>query len=244
MGLCNSLQNLAFLLNPLKMVLSPCIRDADWLYPLAIGFSFPSREGYQVEHTVQEEIIPHCYSPLHSFSNWRHRGSQHTCGHYKSRTGSVTQLCWACECPTMRSDWSKVRQFAKRKSPAPIWLVCAKSFDVLQSKSQHMLVKHLTMLHLAYILIAVSSAPGLVRSYIMCYLAGSSKLSNPFPSNWQERGLGLRARNTVNFLQQRIAAGKAEWCEIPLTACNDFLSACNIPGHEYAGIVLIMLLAL
>jgi hypothetical protein len=67
-------------------------------------------------------------------------GHDTLCGHYKSRTGGVAQLCRACECPTMKCGWSKGCQFVKRKPGVINRLVRAKRFDILKQKSQHMLV--------------------------------------------------------------------------------------------------------
>ena len=60
------------------------------------------------------------------------------CGHYKCRTGSVAQLCRACECPTNLSGWSKAN-FPFRRQSHIKQLVRNRRMTELQELSQHFL---------------------------------------------------------------------------------------------------------
>jgi hypothetical protein len=169
-------------------------------------------------------------------------GHDALCGHYKSRTGGVAQLCRACKCPTMKSGWSKGWQFAKRKPSAINRLVHAKSFDVLQSKSQHMLVNAFDKVRFgAHSDRGIFGAcPGEILHLVL--LGWFKYIVKSF---FKQIGQSSAAGRKYSRLCQDIASQLVRQSnrDIPRTTTNDFSSASNIPGHEYAGILLIMLLA-
>ena len=60
-------------------------------------------------------------------------GHDTLCGHYKSRTSSVSQLCRICECPAEKSGWSKGHSYTKQTPPA----IHRGNLVGLKLKSQH-----------------------------------------------------------------------------------------------------------
>ena len=169
-------------------------------------------------------------------------GHDTLCGHYKSRTSGVAQLCRVCECPTMKCGWSKARQYSRRKPAVINRLVRTKSFDILKQKSQHMLVNAFDNVRFgAHSDRGIFGAcPGEILHLVL--LGWFKYVVQSFFKQIGQNG--IPGRKYVRLCQD-IASQLARQSDrnIPRTTCNDFSSASNIPGHEYAGILLIMLLA-
>lgn len=170
-------------------------------------------------------------------------GHDTLCGHYKSRTAGVAQLCRICECPTMKCGWSKARHYGKRKPGAINRLIQSKRFDILKQKSQHMLVNAFDKVRFgAHSDRGIFGAcPGEILHLV---LLGWFKYV--VQSFFKQIGQNSVPGRKYVVLCRDIAAQLARQSDrsIPRITCNDFSSASNIPGHEYSGILLIMLLAL
>jgi hypothetical protein len=98
------------------------------------GFLALQEKGIKWNVQYRGKSYPTILHPYIPFIIGDTEGHDTLCGHYKSRTSAVAQLCRACECPTSKSGWSKGRLFAKRKPSIINRLVRAKSFDVLPIK--------------------------------------------------------------------------------------------------------------
>ena len=206
------------------------------------GFLDLQERGIKWNIQYRGKSYPTVLHPYVPFIIGDTEGHDTLCGHYKSRTGGVSQLCRACECPTKKCGWSKGRQFAKRKPGAINRLVRAKSFDILKQKSQHMLVNAFDNVRFgAHSDRGIFGAcPGEILHLV---LLGWFKYV--VQSFFKQIGhTSVPGRKYVRLCHD-IASQLARQSDrnIPRTTCNDFSSASNIPGHEYAGILLIMLLA-
>ena len=169
-------------------------------------------------------------------------GHDGLCGHYRSRTANVAQLCRTCECPTMKMGWSKGRSFPKRTPSNINRLVRSRSFDVLQSKSQHLLANAFDNIRFGS-----HSDRGIFGAcpaeILHLMMLGWFKYTvRSFFRQIGEKTIACRkyVRLCLDISSQ---LGRQSDREIPRITTNDFSSASNIPGHEYAGVLLIMLLA-
>jgi hypothetical protein len=206
------------------------------------GFLALQERGIKWNIKYRGKLYPTVLHPYVPFIIGDTEGHDSLCGHYKSRTSGVAQLCRACECPTMKSGWSKGRCFAKRKPSSINKLVHTKRFDVLQSKSQHMLINAFDNIQFGCHSDRgiFGACPGEILHLV---LLGWFKYV--VKSFFKQVGVTSVAGKKYSRLCQDIASqlGRQSDRDIPRTTCNDFSSAANIPGHEYAGILLIMLLA-
>jgi hypothetical protein len=142
----------------------------------------------------------------------------------------------------MRSGWSKARQFTKRKSSKVNYLVRAKNFTLLQQNSQHMLVNAFDSVRFgAHSDCGIFGAcPGEILHLVL--LGWFKYVVKSFLKQIGQNGAACKkyVRLCHGVASQ---LGRQSDRDIPRTTTNDFSTAANIPGHEYAGILLIMLLA-
>jgi hypothetical protein len=206
------------------------------------GFLDLQERGIKWNIRYMGKLYPTVLHPFVPFIIGDTEGHDALCGHYKSRTSGVAQLCRVCECPTMKSGWSKARQFAKRKSSKVNQLVRAKNFTLLQQKSQHMLVNAFDSIRFgAHSDCGIFGAcPGEILHLVL--LGWFKYVVKSFFKQIGQNGV---AATKYVRLCHDIASqlGRQSDRDIPRTTTNDFSSASNIPGHEYAGILVIMLLS-
>ena len=206
------------------------------------GFLDLQERGIKWNIQYMGKSYPTVLRPFVPFIIGDTEGHDALCGHYKSRTSGVAQLCRVCECPTMKSGWSKARQFAKRKPSKVNQLVRAKNFTVLQQKSQHMLVNAFDSVRFgAHSDCGIFGAcPGEILHLVL--LGWFKYVVKSFFKQIGQNGVaGKKYVRLCHDIASQL--GRQSDRDIPRTTCNDFSSASNIPGHEYAGILLIMLLA-
>jgi hypothetical protein len=170
-------------------------------------------------------------------------GHDTLCGHYKSRTSGVSQLCRVCECPTEKSGWSKGRDFTKQTPAAVNDLVQRGNLEGLKLKSQHYLLNAFDtvrfgqhdkrgifgacpgeILHLVLI--------GWFKYVVESFFAQAGKNSiavQKYITLCHDIGLQLDRQSDR---------------DVPRTSFRDFSTASNIPGNEYAGCLFIMLISM
>ena len=142
----------------------------------------------------------------------------------------------------MKCGWSKGRQFVKRKPGVINRLVRAKRLDILKQKSQHMLVNAFDNVQFGTHSDrgVFGACPGGILHLVL--LGWFKYVVQSFFKQIGQNGVpGRKYVRLCHDIASQLARQSDR--NIPRTTCNDFSSASNIPGHEYAGILLIMLLA-
>ncbi|KAI2491591.1 hypothetical protein MHU86_22963 [Fragilaria crotonensis] len=128
---------------PLPIVSSSLVSDACYRvneYHLQIDFILRESGYLQLQETGMKwnlcyrgksfPVVLHPYVP---FIVGDTEGHDTLCGHYRSRTAGVAQLCRACECPTGKSGYSKARAYPKRTPKSVNEMVTKRQFDLLKS---------------------------------------------------------------------------------------------------------------
>ncbi|KAI2500694.1 hypothetical protein MHU86_13777 [Fragilaria crotonensis] len=191
-------------------------------------------------HGKSFQTVLHPYVP---FIIGDTEGHDTLCGHYRSRTSGVSQLCRVCECPTEKSGWSKGRYFTRRTPAAVNDLVHRGNLEGLKLKSQHYLSNAFDtvrfgqhdkrgifgacpgeILHLVLI--------GWFKYVVESFFAQAGKNSiavQKYVTLCHDIGLQLDRQSDRN---------------VPRTSFRDFSTASNIPGNEYAGCLFIMLISM
>ena len=107
------------------------------------GYLDLQRTGLIWNLTFRGKSFPVVCHPYVSFISGDTKGHNvGLCGHYKSCTAGVAQLCWAFECPAMVSGYSKARDYGHHKPHIINRLVCDKKFSKLKAMSQQYLVNN------------------------------------------------------------------------------------------------------
>ena len=171
-------------------------------------------------------------------------GHDALCGHYQSRTSTVAQLCRACVCPTDKSGYSKARAYAKRTPHSVNQMVANRQFLELKSNSQQYLINAFDSVRFgAHNNRGIFGAcPGEILHLI---LLGWFKnvLDSFFKQIGKASESGRRYDNLLLDINRRV--GRQSDRVVPrTTVTKGFTSGANIPGHEYAGCIFIMLISL
>jgi hypothetical protein len=171
-------------------------------------------------------------------------GHDALCGHYQSRTSTVAQLCRACVCPTHKSGYSKARSYAKRTPHSVNQMVANRQFLSLKANSQQYLINAFDSVRFgAHNNRGIFGAcPGEILHLI---LLGWFK--NVLDSFFKQIGKGSEsARRYDNLLLDinRRVGRQSDRLVPKTTVTKGFTSGANIPGHEYAGCIFIMLISL
>ena len=103
------------------------------------GYLDLQRTGLKWNLSFRGKSFPVALHPFIPFIIGDTEGHDALCGHYKSRTSGVAQLCRACECPTMISGYSKARDYAHRNPKIINMLVREKKCPELKAMSQQYL---------------------------------------------------------------------------------------------------------
>ncbi|KAI2495582.1 hypothetical protein MHU86_18941 [Fragilaria crotonensis] len=170
-------------------------------------------------------------------------GHDSLCGHYQSRTSKVAQLCRACVCPTEKSGYSKARSYAKRTPYAVNQMVANRDFASLKANSQQFLINAFDSVRFgAHNNRGIFGAcPGEILHLV---LLGWFKMSSIlFQANWK----GLESARRFDILMLDISNRLSRQSDrvVPkTTVTKGFTSGANIPGHEYAGCIFVMLISL
>jgi hypothetical protein len=109
------------------------------LYTSRIWLPGSSAHRPEMEPVIPWQIVPPHPSPFIPFIIGDTEDHAALCGHYKSCTAGVAQLCQACKCPTMVCGYSKARDYARRKPKIFDKLVRKKKFLELKAMSEQYL---------------------------------------------------------------------------------------------------------
>jgi hypothetical protein len=230
-----SVTDAAWRLNEYHMQIDCILRES--------GYLDLQRTGLKWNLSFRGKSFPVVLHPFIPFIIGDTEGHDGLCGHYKSRTGGVAQLCRACECPTMVCGYSKARDYARRKPKIINKLVREKKFPELRAMSQQYLNNAFDnvrlgmhndrgifgacpgeILHLILI--------GWFRNVIDSFFIQISKDSVPskkYDTLLLDINKWLRRQSDRN---------------VPSTSTKKgFSSTAKIPGHEYAGCLFVMLIS-
>ena len=171
-------------------------------------------------------------------------GHDALCGHYQSRTSTVAQLCRSCVCPTEKSGYSKARAYAKRTPHSVNQMVANRQYSSLKANSQQFLINAFDSVRFgAHNNRGIFGAcPGEILHLV---LLGWFK--NVLDSFFKQIGKASEsARRYDNLLLDinRRVCRQSDRTVPKTTITKGFTSGANIPGHEYAGCIFIMLISL
>ena len=165
------------------------------------------------------------------------------CGHYTSRT-KVAQLCRACVCPLEKSSYSKARSYARRTPQSVNAMVNNREFDLLRANSQQFLINAFDSIRFGmhnnrgiY-----GACPGEILHLI---LIGWFKcvMDSFFLQIGKSSEFARRYNNLLLDINSQV--GRQSDRNVPKTCVTKgFISGANIPGHEYAGCMFIMLISM
>jgi hypothetical protein len=228
----------------------PTCNDATWKcqeYHMQIeyilrmsGFIELQERGFKWNIKYRGEVYPAVLYPFVPFIIGDTEGHDQLCGHYKSRTKS-RQLCRTCEVPTHKTGWSKARRYPKRKPGKIKHLVTRRDFTKLQDMSQRMLISGFDDLRFGLHSDCgiFGACPGEILHLV---LLGWFKYV--VESFFHQIGGGKSAENYIALCRSiALQLSRQSDRDFPRTTTNDFSTCSNIPGHEYTGILLIMLIA-
>ena len=170
-------------------------------------------------------------------------GHDALCGHYQSRTSTVSQLCRSCVCPTEKSGYSKARSYAKRTPHSVNQIVANRQYLLLKANSQQFLINAFDSVRFgAHNNRGIFGAcPGEILHLI---LLGWFKnvLDSFFKQIGKASESARRYDNLLLDINRRV--GRQSDRLVPkTTVTKGFTSGANIPGHEYAGCIFIMLIS-
>ena len=173
-------------------------------------------------------------------------GHDQWCGHYKSRTANIKQLCRYCECPTRKSYYSKSRDYCRRTPAQVNQLVCDGKLESLQLLLQQYWKKAFDdvrfgfhtnrgifgacpaqMLHLVLI--------GWFKNVVESFFVQAGRASNGVKKDYNKLCVQISGD-----LRRHCHSD----CELPRTVFSKgFSTAANMPGHEYTGCLLVMMIS-
>ena len=230
-----SVTDAAWRLNEYHMQIDCILRES--------GYLDLQRTGLKWNLSFRGKSFPVVLHPFIPFIIGDTEGHDALCGHYKSRTKGVRQLCRACECPTMVSGYSKARDYARRKPKIINKLVREKKFVELKAMSQQYLNNAFDNVRLGMHndrgifgacpgeilhLILIGWFRNVVDSFFI-QIRKDSVLAKKYDSLLMDINDCLRRQSERN---------------VPSTSTKKgFSSTANIPGHEYAGCLFVMLIS-
>ena len=167
-------------------------------------------------------------------------GHDRLCGHYLCRTGGVKQLCRTCECPTAVCNSSKTK-YPKRKAAKLEDMTENGHIEELKAMSQHPIVNAFhsldfmtaggrgihgscpgEILHLIYL--------GIFKYILECFymqLGKSSNVIGPLDDLVEKIGQSLKHQSDRNMPRTHF---------MKLSTCK------NLMGHEFSGVLIVLLL--
>jgi len=210
------------------------------------GFLALQEEGlpWQLQYRGQLlDVVLRLYIP---FIVGDTEGHDQLCGHYKSRTAGVKQLCRFCECPTMMSSNSKSRDYRKR-TPAIMNRIIRKGtdrcLDDLKDMSQQYLKNAFDNVRFG-----LHNTRGVFGACPaeMLHLVLIGWFKTVVESFFKQAGKGSIAVKDYNALCVDISLQLKRHSDRDLPrVCfsKGFSTAANLPGHEYAGCLIVMLIS-
>lgn len=205
------------------------------------GFIELQERGFRWNIQYRGEVYPAVLYPFVPFIVGDTEGHDDLCGHYKARAGTVRQLCRICEVPTHKCGWSKGRTYPKRKPAKIRQLVRRKAFTQLQQMSQRMLISGFDDLRFG--LHSDCGIFGACPGEIL-HLVCLGWFKYVVESFFHQIGSGKPAEKYIALCRSiALQLPRQSDRDFPRTTTNDFSTVSNIPGHEYTGILLIMLIA-
>lgn len=225
----------AWRLNEYHMQIDCILRESGYLDLQRIGLKWNLSFRGKTYPVVLHPFIPFIIGDT--------EGHDGLCGHYKSRTAGVSQLCRACECPTLLSGYSKSRDFPLRKPRIINKMVRDQNIAALKANSQQYLKNAFDNVRfgLHNDRGIFGACPGEILHLI---LIGWFK--NVVDSFFKQIGKDSEYAQRYNTLLLDINQCLARQSDrdVPSTnATKGFSSTANIPGHEYAGILFVMLIS-
>ena len=232
---CEWVTDPAWRLNEYHMQIDCILRES--------GYLDLQRTGLKWNLSFRGKSFPVVLHPFIPFIIGDTDGHDALCGHYKSRTSGVAQLCRACECPTMLCGYSKGRNFPRRKPRIINKLVREKKFPELRAMSQQYLNNAFDNVRLGMHndrgifgacpgeilhLILIGWFRNVVDSFFI-QIKKDSVLAKKYDTLLLDINKWLRRQSDRN---------------VPSTSTKKgFSSTANIPGHEYAGCLFVMLIS-
>ena len=205
------------------------------------GFIDLQERGFRWNIQYRGEVYPTVLYPFIPFIIGDTEGHDYLCGHYKNRTANIHQLCRICEVPTHKTGWSKGRKYPKRKQSKIRQLVHTKSFHQLRQMSQYMLKSGFD--NVRFGLHSDCGIFGACPGEIL-HLVSLGWFKYAVKSFFKQIGDGQPASKYIRLCRDiATQLPRQSDRDFPRTTCNDFSKVSNIPGHEYTGILLIMLIA-
>jgi Plavaka transposase len=120
-----------YLLNEMHMQIKFILEESGYLELQRNGFKWMLHYAGKVHPIVLHPYIPFIIGDT--------EGHDRLCGHYTARFSSIKQLCRVCECPTLKSGWSKAK-YCHRKPAVINKLVKSGDLTGLKDMSQNYLV--------------------------------------------------------------------------------------------------------
>ena len=207
------------------------------------GFLDLQQTGLKWNLNFRGKSFPAVLHPYIPFIIGDTEGHDGLCGHFKSRTAGVAQLCRACECPTLLSGYSKARNFPHRKPHIINKLVRDQNTSALKAMSQQYLKNAFDNVRfgLHNDRGIFGACPGEILHLI---LIGWFK--NVVDSFFIQIGKDSDKARQYDTLLQDInqCLSRQSDHDVPSTNTRKgFSSTANIPGHEYAGCLFVMLIS-
>ena len=225
----------AWRLNEYHMQIDFILRESGYLDLQRTGLKWNLRFRGKAYPVVLHPFIPFIIGDT--------EGHDSLCGHFKSRTENVAQLCRACECPTMLSGYSKSRQFAQRKPRIINKLVRDQDFVALKAMSQQYLKNAFDNVRfgLHNDRGIFGACPGEILHLVLI-----GWFRNVVDSFFIQIGKDSVKAHLYDTLLHDInhCLGRQSDRDVPSTSTQKgFSSTANIPGHEYAGCLFVMLIS-
>ena len=210
---------------------------------LESGFLDLQQTGLKWNLNFRGKSFPAVLHPYIPFIIGDTEGHDGLCGHFKSRTAGVAQLCRACECPTLLSGYSKARNFPHRKPHIINKLVRDQNTSALKAMSKQYLKNAFDNVRfgLHNDRGIFGACPGEILHLI---LIGWFK--NVVDSFFIQIGKDSDKARQYDTLLQDInqCLSRQSDHDVPSTNTRKgFSSTANIPGHEYAGCLFVMLIS-
>lgn len=207
------------------------------------GYLDLQRTGLKWNLSFRGKSFPVVLHPYIPFIIGDTEGHDGLCGHFKSRTAGVAQLCRTCECPTLLSGYSKARNFPHRKPRIINKLVREQNIPALKAMSQQYLKNAFDNVRfgLHNDRGIFGACPGEILHLI---LIGWFK--NVVDSFFIQIGKDSDKAHQYDTLLMDInqCLGRHSDRDVPSTTTKKgFSSTANIPGHEYAGCLFVMLIS-
>ena len=207
------------------------------------GYLDLQRSGLKWNLQFRGKTYPVVLHPFIPFIIGDTEGHDSLCGHFKSRTDNVAQLCRACECPTMLCGYSKSRDFALRKPRIINKLVRDQDIPALKAMSQQYLKNAFDNVRfgLHNDRGIFGACPGEILHLILI-----GWFRNVIDSFFIQIGKDSLKAQLYDTLLHDInkCLGRQSDRDVPSTSTQKgFSSTANIPGHEYAGCLFVMLIS-